>query len=76
MNLYFVHAEIYEPNLDWFVVARTSEEALELWSAQEMVKDHLDSDTKVTVRRVPASPHHFIGTPKVIPWDEIEDVTP
>lgn len=76
MNLYFVHA-FENSDLDWFVVARSPEEALSLWRKEDFVQSFADDDeTRVKVRLVPASPHHFVGTPKVIPWEDVKDVTP
>lgn len=77
MNLYLVGEPESEPNLDWFVVARDPQEAVDTWRKHEMVADFLDGSSKPTVWRIPSSPHHFLGTPRVLEWDDdVKDVTP
>ena len=76
MNLYFVSGSEVE-NFDWFVVARTPEEAAKLWCEYPMGKDYFGDPKPKAVHHVPASPHHWVGVPRVLEWSgDIKDVTP
>lgn len=73
LQLFFVtHTTDDGENADWFVAANDKAEAVALWRGIDMVKDlEITEPTKVFVI-VPAKLQ--IITPKVLDWNEYEEV--